>query len=313
MTEAGSRREFCGNLLLIASGSTLSQTPASEESVDALVERFQISAADSVLLYLDMLRKAQTEVLADSARRWSDARAPVTEGLKQISEIAERLATLVGVRVSASGVTPDYGLMPTYVEAGGPSMSDVYAFLNSIESWTSAAAQQSPQLSPDAARLLESLVREIRRVRGLNVQSNAAGVRHNEAFEQTEVVVATVRDMLIEASGIIARSQTPSARPSVEGADRIRRAAKELQQLFEIGRRGPTGEALTQILEGAALWAAGKVPTSLKQDITLASWNPLADKNSAAQPARLVKLLDDHCPVGTPWRVAGLLLLVIPI
>jgi hypothetical protein len=322
------RRRLLGSLL--AAGSFPAFADQAQDAGRA-AGGLDISAADSLVVYIDMLRHVQTEVLQESVDGRNEAGASLTSVVREVVRILELLAAeLAGtgadpVRQVAMLAETGRIIQASLLHGGGVSERAVHAamlpgFAGSCRACAEyGVAQGHPAMTPRAWKLFEELRTLTPTLDRENTRAEAANVAFNDRWQDVRERLDQVRNALVRAAidasvaGDLRKTSPEKSEEHREKAvSQIESGAELLRALprQEASTPLPTRQALIELLEGARRWLRGANPAS-----QLASARPGTLPSHTADGADqtvLRQVLNKYSPVATTLRTAWLYALIMP-
>ena len=315
MSSRADRREFLG-AIVTASGSVLgSQSPQG-----SLARTSPVTPADSLWLYLELLRLVQIEVAAPRADQWSKATAAVTQALESLASTVEKLE-----KVLATAKHPDAAQAQLLADTGkavvdlvrdgahGPFVA-AEAYVSAVARFAeaSAAGQESIVLTGEAVTLFRSLLAQVKTVQQLQLRAQAASTTYEETVSTIAARMERARDLILDAAGQVPVAAGDRAAPGISpaGESALRDAIAIVR---ESARESQTAGVLAELLDGARLWMRQQAAPA---GLAAFGYQPAGFRSQpAAQDTdtRLIDLLRRYCPLATRVRAFILLALVGPV
>jgi hypothetical protein len=329
MTEDTSRRTFVGSMLAGIPAFTL--TPLAQEPQFPLPD---VSAADSLVVYIDMLRGVQNEVLQRSAGKWQAAYSGLSQRVKTIRTMVEQLAAEIGKKdqvaaahllaLAATGRSLETALASG--QTGDLRSSHgllVGRFAEACRTCPDVVEAQDTVLSARGRQLIADLVTAVRDLEEQSTTTDAASLAFKEGFARIQTDLDDVRDLFLRAASSIAAALDSRTLPDaaqrrrddalqdLEGS-RSRLAALETAHKLDPGPLFKR-DALRDLIKGTIDWLTTPPAPRVASLVPMAVEDSQALVRTADQRARLWDLLNKHSPTATLLREIYLRALVTPI
>lgn len=324
--ETRARRTFLTGLASAAGGLLLSTREAAGQQTGVFLG---VSPADSLSLYIDLLRKVQLEILQERADVWSAATSRVTALIQTITrtigELERELSTIGDASsaaqlklLSASGQSTLNAIRQhsqSAADLAAPYIAAVSEFATVSES------RPTVVMSRRGFDLLQTLIGQLRQVEQLQAEAQRFASEYHRASDEAELVVRKIQEFMTNAATAVAELTEPDPRPTRSGLkeEAIRQVESAKQALLSLKTltKAPLVRtlALAELLEGTKLWIQRLSPTTTQAGlaqgpIVLASYQ--AQVNDVERK-RLRDLLNQHCPAGTPLKAMWVIALAGPI
>lgn len=278
-----------------------------------------ISPADSLVLYIDLLRDVQTELLQRAAEEWNRAAEALDTLLKQLVLDIQRLAFLAkqGESSPVHALAEDGSRLLRNVGDPVDRIRATATYARAVGSFAEQADRTGLPLtlSADAATLLRKVADGAIELDRLRIEADLPRKRYSAVFATSSKTLDRVRDQMLAASGAIqsARAGLSSTVESVVRA-RIDDAISRVEEAYQTANATmQAGAHLIALLKATSVWVS-KEPQAARLPLRL-PLSLIAGVGGQQPPARdeLWALIDKHCPVATLVRVVIFLGLLMPI
>jgi hypothetical protein len=322
------RRRFLRRSVVsgLGAGLVLNAPGTSAASVPAECEP---SASDSLLLYIDLLGRIQSEAFSAAAGAITSAAKDCYGTLDSLYlKIELLMVELKGRRVRAHAEqmrnAVQFGkaqieLIRTLPANGQKTWAALGATIAVVGTQVDRGAQDLlPSgrivLTPKAKELLEEIMILVRDFRAVPESTKRATDAHQDRVNEISRLTNEIRDLLFAASSDAADADL-SANPALaqqaklRAAKNIDDACTKLEQLrvpANTARRSEltSVDLLVKVLQGTKP-SVGALSAQLRRDGQM-QFVPTSFGASAAVPdsmySRVQQVLNAHCPYGTPWR-----------
>lgn len=335
------RRRFVTGSLTFGAGIGL-LAPVTKASSSTSAVECQASAADSLILYLDLLRNVQSQAFTDAAAKIIPA---TTNCYITLDSLYEKVL-LLQKELRPTRAQGQIQEMQRAVEMGKAQMDAIRTSfahsrgasallgqtLDFVRGQVSQAAQDmlpagKITLSPKAKKLLEEVMVIVSKSHDVPQQTQRAVDVHQQRVNEIATLTNAIRDDLFAASEAAADADFSSSpaeaqRAKLTAAQKIEAACTKLEQLkpkqaeesrTDIVRNLSAADLLIKILRGTEK-SVGNLNASIRRkdqaQVVNASFVTSAP-GMASNYSRVQAALDLNCPRGTPFRTLHCLGLIL--
>jgi len=292
-----------------------------------------VSPADSLVVYVDMLRGVGDEFVARIAGTWQAAQSVLSNQIKDLRATVEQLATelaktdidaaarLLALAATGRGIE----LWLTGDAAGDPRPDPVVLtrFTEACRTCTQLAEAQNVVVTSRARQLVTDVIRMVRALESQNTITDAARSAFDAGFRRLQQDLDNIRDLLMVAATDATAESDPRISPEDArlkrevallnlGSAKAKLAAAggaEPSQLESLPRR----KALIDVIEGTEKWLITPFPPGVASLVPFASGDGQAVIRTAERRQKLWDLLKTYSPAATLFREIYLYALLTPI
>lgn len=320
------RRRFLGRSIISGLGAGLFLHTPTASAATASPE-CDASASDSLILYIDLLGRVQSEAFSAAATPITIAAKDCSTTLDTLYEKVELLAVeLRGRRVRAHAdqmrQAVEFGkaqirLFKTAQASADKSWAVLAATLNLVQSQVNRNAQEllppgKITLTPKAKELLQDIMSLVRDFRSVPESTRTAADEHQNRVNEISKLSNDIRDLLFAASADAADADLSgdpglAQQAKARAARNIDEACAKLEQLRVPANRAARSEStsvdlLVKVLQGTKQ-SLGAQNARYRRD-SGAQFIPASFSSAVPDSmySRVQQVLNQHCPRGTPLR-----------
>ena len=322
MTSQTSRRAFVGSVL--ASVPALGLEAAAQRPTFPPPD---VTAADSLMVYIDMLRGIQAELIERIVTPWQTAQSTLSSRIKELNAVVDQLAAELGKKdhdaaarflaLAAMGRGVEMTLTGG-VSGAQPGRFTITRFTEACRTCTDLDAIQDVAVTPRAYQLIQDVIRLARELEKQDAATNAASAAFGAGFVRVQQDLDGVRDLFLKAAAAASSRTRPEdmARrrdEALRDLDAAKTRLANLEQAHQLQPGSlPRRDALIEIIQGTRLWLT-RPPSALASIAPAFLEDTQAVIRTAEQREKLWDLLEKYSPAATLLREIYLRAILTPI